>query len=57
MTATSDFLLADARAALRRRLAEPDRTDLSRGRMSESEALPTSPGNRYIQVAGPACSN
>lgn len=30
MTATSEFLLADARAALRRRLAEPDRTDLSR---------------------------
>jgi hypothetical protein len=30
VTATSDFLLADARAALRRRLAEPDRTDLSR---------------------------
>ncbi len=30
MTATSEFLLADARAALRRRLADPDRTELSR---------------------------
>ncbi|MBI4903360.1 MAG: hypothetical protein HY820_06985 [Acidobacteria bacterium] len=30
MTATSEFLLADARAALRRRLDDPDRTELSR---------------------------
>ena len=30
MTATSDFLVADARAALRRRLADTDRTELSR---------------------------
>ena len=30
MTATSEFLLADARAALRRRLPDPDRTELSR---------------------------
>jgi hypothetical protein len=30
VTATSEFLLADARTALRRRLAEPDWTDLSR---------------------------
>jgi len=29
VTATSEFLLADARAALRRRLADPDRTELS----------------------------
>lgn len=30
MTTTSEFLLADARAALKRRLADPDRTELSR---------------------------
>jgi hypothetical protein len=30
VTATSEFLLADARAALRRRLADSDRTELSR---------------------------